>query len=436
MRSSCSMLVLFVCVSFAMADLDIIQEFQDDPRVPEYAQDPVSSEIIQMELQEGYVYDKSLACYNRTKGIFDHTWGFKTTAYYGELWEYNWASYVIYVDDNYIVEYIDIAGNKNGNTKIIVESKRELTKNLSKCLRDIAETSPKESQIFGKVGPALFQTEFLGLNIITHEDGKTIMSKNDDVRGFQKSLDFAGKQYVIINNLKERGGNSVIRRVVLSGTELVEWRGATKEENENNIIQTRMLENAILGLDRSIVPGNKLYKPGSEWEVASKGLKRCITPYTRVDKFGGKLKFKTDDTLRKFKDENCFKFFTTSTKADSKLEFIKQLVPEDKKSTDKWDKWYGGMAIEVEQFYGYIQPHGRYSFVNQLYSQSIINGSGAKSTPWALDSKLEGDITSEVLYYCIRQKKRDRKLRARCLGAAQEVFESTFGAQGENCPWK
>ena len=432
MKNVLSIMVMLVLLPSSWANLNIIDDIVKDPRPPKPAKDPVSGEMVKVELEEGYVYDRILATYNRTEGSFNHGWGFQTQVHYGELWQYKWKSQVLYAGDNYVVEYLDMAGNKAASSKMIVESKHELKTGLSDCLNEIINSQETDS-IFGTVGRALFQTEFFGLKVKAHEGGETFWNKNDDVRAFRESFDFQGKQYLVIHDLKE--GDPQIRRVVLSGTSLTLWKGYSSDANKNNRVQTKMLQNAILSLDRSLVPGDGIYEYGSVWSMDAKNLKRFITPYTRVDKVGGQVTFKTDTKKRKFKGEDCIKIFTTTKGEEARFDFVKQLRRDDKRSMNDWDHWHGALEVELDQFKAFIKPAGKHSFIHYLYSSSTVDGAGAKSVPWKVDPKLNTKINGETLYYCTRAKKKDRALRKAGLSVAKEMFEETMGILGEDCPW-
>ena len=434
MKKYLSILLLLTLVLSAGADLNIFTEVGKDPKLPKSAKDPVSGEIVKVELEEGYVYDRTLASYNRTEGTFDHGWGFRTKVHYGELWQYKWQSHVLYAGDNYVVEYLNFSGNKAASSKIIVESKRELKTALSSCLQDVMQSN-STNEMFGNVGRALFQSEFKGLKIKQHEDGETLMNRNDDVRAFRESFGFHGKQYIVIHELNE-GNDPQIRRVAWEGLELGLWSSPSADDNKRNRTQIEMLKNAILSLDRSLVPGDTVYKPGVSWTIKAKNLRRFITPYTRVDKSDGELKFKTDEKPRPFNGEKFLKIYTTSKGDDARLVVVKQLSREDKTSRNQWDHWHGELALDVDEFKAFIKPEGKNSFIHYLYSKSSTKGDGAKSVPWLADPKVKSEIDGESLYYCTRAKKKDKALRAQGLKVAQSVFEKTFGHGGEDYPWK
>jgi hypothetical protein len=424
------LIAVMVCVC-AWADINIIPEAGEDPKLPEPAENPVYGEIVKVELEEDYVYDRVLATYNRTEGTFNHGWGFRTAVNYGELWQYKWRSYVLYAGDNYTVEYLSVDGNKAASSKIIVESKHDLDKALSDCFEVMAIGDGDDA--FGVAGRAVFGTMFVGLQVKKYEDGEQLMNRNDDVRAFRQSFGFHGKEYIVLYDLKE-GRDPQIRRV--TGKDLALWQSPDQQENINNQAQTKLLKQAILSVDRNLIPADKLYVPDTTWQVNANNLGRFITPYTRVDNYEGVLTLKTDSKPRTFNGENHIKIYSTSKGEDAELVFHKQLKDKDESSNNQWDHWYGKLFVQIDQLRAYVKPEGQHSYIHYLYSKADFRGDGCKAINWEIDPELDAKITGESAYYCSRDKMNDKALRKAGLELASIIFSQSFGVDGEGCPWK
>jgi hypothetical protein len=195
------------------------------------AMDPISGEVIRVELEEGYNYARNLVIYARTRGIQDNNWGFNTEAHIGMFWQYSLLSTVLFADETYVVELVRFPSDESGRTQI--ESRQELQNQLSQHQSQILaewQGTSKES-VFRQAETSYLRSRFLGISVI-RRDGREVLQKNDNdtIRALTREFGLGGTLWVIVHDLASVNNPLSVSRVVSEGDIVVKWKPSGNTE--------------------------------------------------------------------------------------------------------------------------------------------------------------------------------------------------------------
>jgi hypothetical protein len=449
MRTKMAICLLLLTCHQALGDLKELTR-RVRPHELKRAKDPVTQDIVRMELEEGFRYHRHLCIYARTRGKTNHGWGYKTQVYLGVLWQYDITSTVLYSDVNYTVELLQFhAGTDSG--QMLIESRKQLSESLSRRTREIlvdwqdTDDIPARTEVFTAAGKALLSARFMGVPI-SKKQGVDILfaAKDDSIRALGTDFGLPGTQFLVIYDLANKNATPWIQRVVSEGDRVVRWEPAAAESNaERQALeaQTRemmeLIQNSCMCLDSTIVPGGILYEPGASWTASARNLTPLIAPvFYRVDQARGEIEFKTDARLRSFQGTPHFKTYNTRTAANNRLLFKKQLTERDRKSSDVKRRWSGTLTLVPDRFETFIAPSGEHSYVVFVFGNGEMLHEGEESVRWWFDTEITTEVNAETLYYCKRSRipLAGKAMYRSALSVAREGFAEFI--TGEDCPWE
>ncbi len=440
-----SILIAMMMVPFSLFGDLLDVSFESAAASLPPAKDPVSGEIVKVELEEGYQYHRHLCIYARTQGRTDNNWGFRSEVYIGMLWQYSVKSSVMFVDDLYVVELVSFERGETGRMQ--VESRQQLNQSLSDTQRTLlkewqsTKAISTQGDTFSSAGQSLLRGRFLGIPIIKREGRDVLIQSNDDtIRALNNDFGLGGNHFIIIHDLANKNSPLVVRRIMVEGDNIRIWRPSgtalqRKQEWEETTNMLELIQSAYKGIDRSLFPGAVLHEPGAVWRTSAMHLSPLIAPiFHRIDQAEGSLAFATDTSLRKFQSEECFKVYNTRPLAQNRLLFKKNMTQADRRSNDPFRMWEGTLTVLPDKLEAFVMPSGAHSYVRFVYANGRIEHDREIFIRFWPNTTVTAEVSYETLYFCKRERASigDKAQYRNTLIAAKQIFKESYL---EDCPW-